>query len=219
LVALLFVAAIAWRYGGRQWFFDAEYHSLGVKIVLVALIALPAFSSLRGLRPNLSFSEVEIRQIQILTGNNAVNSLPSESEINDALWYIRRALSDAERKEGDVLFIDGRQLLTFGYVQQVPLVPEYEKKRMMDESMSGNLTYFAPYYQDLANHRFSLIISEPLKILTKEDGSFSEEGNVWAKWVAEPTLCFYEPVETLKSVYIQLLVPRSDTRDCSQYLP
>ena len=91
---------------------------------------------------------------------------------------------------------------------------------MMNEAMGSNATYFAPYYEDLAAQRFSLIISEPLKIeLKDEEGVFAAESDLWAKWVAAPTLCYYEPLETLHSVYIQLLVPREEVLDCSSYLP
>ena len=41
---------------------------------------------------------------------------------------------------GEVLFMDQRQLLTFGYITDVPLVPDYEKKVMMNEALSGNVS-------------------------------------------------------------------------------
>ena len=90
---------------------------------------------------------------------------------------------------------------------------------MMNEAMGSNAAYFAPYYEDLAAHRFSLIISEPLKIDIKdEEGSFAAENDLWVVWVAAPTLCYYEPLETLRDVYIQLLVPREEALDCSAYV-
>ena len=219
LIALLFVAAIAWRNGGREWFSQPEKHPLWIKATLILLIAIPAIPSLSGMRPKISLSQAEIEQVKILADTDTVETLPPSEEINDAIWYIRHAINDWG-DEGEILFIDQRQLLTFGYVPKVPLVPEYEKKRMMNEAMGSNATYFAPYYEDLAAQRFSLIISEPLKIeLKDEEGVFAAESDLWAKWVAAPTLCYYEPLETLHSVYIQLLVPREEVLDCSSYLP
>jgi hypothetical protein len=76
--------------------------------------------------------------------------------------------------KGDVLFMDQRQLLTFGYVKDVPLVADYEKKLVMDQAMSGNQAYFDEFYKDLANHRFSMIVSEPIrKSLADEDTGIS----------------------------------------------
>ena len=41
------------------------------------------------------------------------------------------------RSQGEILFMDQRQLLTFGYVRNVPLVPEYEKKVLMNAAMGA----------------------------------------------------------------------------------
>lgn len=219
LIALLFVAAIAWKNGGREWFSQPETHPLWIKAALILLIALPALPALRGIRPRLSLSQAEIEHVKILADTDSVETLPSTEEINDAIWLIRHAINDWQ-DEGEILFIDQRQLLTFGYVPKVPLVPEYEKKRMMNEAMSSSADYFAPYYEDLAAQRFSLIITEPLKVEIKdEEGVFAAENDLWTKWVAAPTLCYYEPLETLRGVYIQLLVPREEALDCSLYLP
>jgi len=208
-----------WRNGDRTWFSQSKKHPIWLKGLLILLIAIPAFPSLRGLRPNLSLTEAEINQVKILSDAEDVNTLPPLEEINDALWYIRHAIND-KQVEGEILFIDQRQLLTFGYVPNIPLVPEYEKKRMMNEAMASNATYFEPYYKDLAMQRFSLIITEPLKIEIKnKEGIFAAENDLWAKWVAVPTLCYYEPLETLRGVYIQLLVPREEVLDCSVSLP
>ena len=145
--------------------------------------------------------------------------MPSDEDVQGVLDYISVSVENADA-QGEVLFIDQRQLLTFGYLSKIRLVPEYEKKRLMNEAMTGNPAYFAPYYQDLADHRFSLIITEPLKISYKgeEEGIFGEENDAWTKWVAAPTLCFYEPLETFKAIYVQLLIPREEPLDCSAYL-
>ncbi len=223
LITLLFVTAIAWRNGGSQWFDKSSKAPLWLKTTLILLLVLPAYSFVMGLSPNLALSPNELLQVEVLTNYNKltdapIKSLPSDEEIQIALDAISTSAEFLDTK-GEVLFIDLRQLLTFGYVPKIRLVPEYEKKRLMNEAMSGNTDYFAPYYQDLADHRFSLIITEPLKVALKnEEGSFAEEGDAWTIWVAEPTLCFYKPIETFKSVYVQLLIPRQEPLDCSAYL-
>ncbi len=145
-------------------------------------------------------------------------TLPEQSAVEAALTGIRAQVAAASQA-GEVLFMDQRQLLTFGYVRGVPFVPEYEKKYMMDQALAGNSRYFQPYYRDLANQRFSLILTEPLHLRLREDtgGVFSEENDAWVKWVSEPTLCFYAPVATYIQAGVQLLVPRPSPIGCEAY--
>ncbi len=223
LIALLFVSAIAWKNGGSQWFRQSNKAPLWIKITLILLFTLPAYASMRKISPNLALNTEEVLLVEFLTDHNAladppIKSLPSDEEVQRTLDIIS-AFSEISDKKGDVLFIDLRQLLTFGYVPKIRLVPEYEKKRLMNEAMASNADYFAPYYQDLADHRFSLIITEPLKVVPKyEEGAFAEEGDAWMKWVSAPTLCFYHPIEIFRSVHVQLLAPRQEPLDCSAYL-
>jgi hypothetical protein len=116
--------------------------------------------------------------------------------------------------------MDQRQLLTFGNITGIPLVPDYEKKLLMNQALSSNAAYFQDYYRDLAAKRFSLIITEPLRTPVQDSSyQFGEENNAWVKWVANPTLCYYEPLDTLKTVRVQLLVPKQGEVDCSAALP
>ena len=76
--------------------------------------------------------------------------------------------------------------------------------------MSNDYNYFYPFYEDLRNHRFSLIINEPIRIVYQENElGFNEENNIYVKWVLEPLLCYYEPVLILKKVGVELLVSRT----------
>ena len=140
--------------------------------------------------------------------------LPSKEEIDEALLLISTK-SNKSQKNGEVLFIDQRQLLTFGYIKDVRLVPDYEKKYLMDRAMAGNATYFQTFYRDLANQRFALIISEPLYLNRQgtSDG-FQDENNAWVQWVSEPLLCYYSPIATLPEVRVQLLVPKQEPSEC-----
>ena len=141
-------------------------------------------------------------------------SLPSDSLVNASLQDIQQYVADA-KGEGEILFLDQRQLLTFGEITDVPLVPEYEKKYLMDQAMAGNQSYFEQFYTDLADKRFVLIVSEPLNTnIQDRSHAFGEENNAWVKWVSMPILCYYEPLETFKKVRTQLLVPRAEPQDC-----
>jgi hypothetical protein len=116
--------------------------------------------------------------------------------------------------------MDQRQLLTFGYLQGVDLVPEYEKKRLMDEALSGNAAYFAPFYDDLAKKRFALIVSSPLRTPIRDsEYGFGEENNAWVEWVAKPALCYYRELDTLTEAKVELLVPAEGNPSCESALP
>lgn len=190
LISLAILAGLAWK--GKERL-PVDLRPGWVQLVLVLAVALPSWNAAR------SGSPLE---------------LPDDPITQQALETIASKTARAQRR-GDVLFIDHRQLLTFGYIKDIRLIPEYEKKYMMDQSMAGNSDYFAEFYRDLADQRFAMIVSQPLFIQEQDDASrFSEENNAWVKWVAEPLLCYYAPVETFPEVQVQLLVPRAQPEGC-----
>ena len=146
-------------------------------------------------------------------------NLAKESTISEAFSTVREEVVKFA-ESGEVLFMDHRQLLTFGFVPAVPFVPEYEKKYMMDQAMGNNAQYFQSYYDDLAQKRFALIVTEPLRTKRREElgGPFSEENDAWVLWVSNPTLCFYEPLYIEPDVNVELLVPKQNPVGCEEYL-
>lgn len=164
-----------------------------IRLALIAAVLIPAWTAIR---------------------SGAPLKLPPAESTRKALESIRSLASEAAAG-GEVLFIDQRQLLTFQEVRGVALVPEYEKKYMMDQAMAGNAAYFEAFYQDLKAKRFSLIVSDMLFNLVKNsDYAFSEENNAWVRWVSQPLLCYYTPLRTMQNVDIQLLVPNPAAQDC-----
>ncbi|GAP22739.1 hypothetical protein [Leptolinea tardivitalis] len=144
------------------------------------------------------------------TGSKLVN--PPDKLVQESLETIRYQVNKA-KLHGEVLFIDQRQLLTFEYIKDVKLVPEYEKKYMMDQAMGENTSYFEKFYKDLQNSRFAMIISDPLTTnLQGRDQGFSEENNAYVTLVSKPILAYYQPLITLKGVEVQLLVPKTNCR-------
>lgn len=187
LIALLLLAGMVWQTGGVQWFESQKKPPVWVSVLLVAAVVYPLSTSLRTMQPI---------------------GLPSSDDIAETLQAVQTAVDDAKSR-GEVLFLDHRQLLTFGYVKDVPLVPDYEKKWMMDEAMSDNAAFFHPFYLDITSHRFALIVSEPLHTSFQgSDRQFANENDAFVFWVSRPLLCYYKPVETFKSTGVQLLVPR-----------
>jgi hypothetical protein len=145
--------------------------------------------------------------------------LPDKHETAETLSVVQAEVAHYA-ENGDVLFIDHRQLLTFGYLPAIPFIPDYEKKFMMDQAMGNNADYFRTYYNDLAVKRFTLIVTEPLRSVSKEEigGPFSEENDAWVLWVSNPTLCFYEPIYESKATNVELLIPKQNPVGCDEYL-
>jgi len=220
LIGILFTAAIAWENGGRQWLSKIDASPVWVKGLLVLLMVIPGIYPLSALR-SFGFAEdaswlVTLRDV---SDGKFLEMLPPQAEVDEIIQTIQQEVANA-KPNGEVLFMDQRQLLTFGYIDDVPLVPEYEKKVLMNEAMADEAHYFQKLYADLAAKRFSLIISEPLRAPIQDSSyQFGEENNAWVKWVVEPVLCYYEPIETFKSAQIQLLVPKPGNVDCSAKLP
>ncbi len=188
LIGLLFTAALAWQAGAKDWLMQPAQRSFWVNGLLLLTVLYPAVNVVLAAEPF---------------------SLPPRDETQQALESVQEWVAKGNA-EGEVLFIDQRQLLTFGYVKDVPLVPAYEKKRMMDEAMADNSAYFENFNRDLKTHRFSMIVSEPLQV--KFQGGtyeFGNENDAWVKWVSIPVLCYYEPVETLPVFGTQILVPKN----------
>ncbi|MEW6083534.1 MAG: hypothetical protein AB1607_02965 [Chloroflexota bacterium] len=220
ILGLLFTAALAWHNGGGAWIKDRSA-PLWVRVVLILMVVIPAYQPLKFLKPD-RVAEEDMIWVMTLADippqGPFPQLLPYEEESDEALSDIRSAIEGAA-PNGEILFMDQRQLLTFRYITGVPLVAEYDKKVLINQAMSADAAYFKAFYRDLAAHRFSLIVTNPLheRIQTEED-NFGEENNAWVEWVSTPVLCFYEELDTLKKVRVQLLVPKADISACAQYL-
>lgn len=194
-VTLILLSALALR---KQATLKFDHFPSMIQILLILVVFLPAWNAVK------SGSHLQ---------------LPSQGEVNRSLEAIKKKVDKAKYR-GDILFIDQRQLLTFGYLSDIPLVEEYEKKYLMDKAMASDAEYFREFYQDLANKRFAMIVSEPLYTGVKDTTQkFGEENNAWVTWVADPLLCYYAPVMMLPAVHVQLLVPRANPKQCPIVAP
>jgi hypothetical protein len=134
--------------------------------------------------------------------------LPERQMADDALAQIRSMTAEALAEGGQVLFISQRHLITFGLVD-APLVHEYEKLFLMEMAISHNDDYLSGFAYAIDQHRFTLIISDPMNanIADDEEDVLAAENNAWVRSVARPVLCAYEPVVTYTELGIQLLKP------------
>jgi hypothetical protein len=145
----------------------------------------------------------------------APRSLPTPDQTAQDLQTLTRYAQKYAEQNGEVLFISERELETFHTIPDLKLVPDYERVFLMEMAMSGNPTYLDKFHDELRNHRFSLIVSEPIFIQYKgSDEIFGEENDAWVNQVSKYVFCYYEPQKLLRNSHIQLLVPRSDPKDC-----
>jgi hypothetical protein len=218
LIGLFLTVAVLWHSTGGKWFDGGGAPLRALRGALIISLVVPAYGALMSLQP-ISFAS-DADWIAVLVGAQRprdLGSLPDRATTEASLGQIRIAVAEAK---GPILLMDQRQLLTFGYIRGTELVPEFEKKRLMDEALSANRTYFDAFYKDLADGRFALIISSPLRTPIKDsEYGFGEENNAWVKWVAKPVLCYYEELDTLTEVKVELLVPRQGNPICDAVLP
>jgi hypothetical protein len=135
---------------------------------------------------------------------------------SDSLIKMQKNINRALVDGGEILFISERQLLSFDSIQNVKLIPEYEKVFLMEMVMAGNRTYLDVFEQEIQSQRFDLIITDPLFDRYKEPGeNWAEENNVWVEAVSVPILCHYWRKVTFPESGVQILAPRENPIDCN----
>jgi hypothetical protein len=134
--------------------------------------------------------------------------LPPAFVVSASLERVHQAAAVAGR-EGEVLFIDQRQLFAFGHLADVPLVLDYELKHLMNQAMGANRGYLERFQRDLAEHRFALIVVDP--VADQFQGryrAFGEENDAWVEHVAIPLLESYRLSTCFEEVGVCLYVPK-----------
>ncbi|MBN2046981.1 MAG: hypothetical protein JW750_03975 [Anaerolineaceae bacterium] len=134
--------------------------------------------------------------------------LPGEQAVDELIHRLQTEVDRIAGEEGEVLFIDQRQLLTFGEISNVEMVSDYEKKLLMENAMRGNQAYFDLFYDDIFSQHYDLIVTEPLVVNYQESGDFDAENNAWVRFISHPVLCYYRDIDTNTALGVQLLVPR-----------
>lgn len=188
---------------------------------LTSLLVLGAFAFFGRTVPDVSKATIRRNFYPILLGFTVIvpvvlavsqggpAKLPEGQRVKAALMTLRALTQDAVAQNGEVLFISQRHLLTFGYIQGVPLVEKYENVFLMEMAMAGNERYLNAFYNDVRNHRFSLIISDPLGGRIKgSEYPFGEENDVWIERITRPLLKYYQRKQLLKRVGVEVLEPR-----------
>jgi hypothetical protein len=222
LVLLVGGLVVSVKIGG-----GSNLHNLDAYLVALAIVGayvardeLPAENPRRAARREIAWGPLGAAALMpllfTLTTGGPI-SPPESAAAAGALQAIRQASQAVTGRGESVLFIADRHLLTFGYVREVPLVPEYEVVFLMEMAMAGHRPYLDVFHQALRDHDFGLIVTYPLETEYQGRGhSFGEENDAWVAEVSLPVLCSYEPTVTLASPPLQLLVPRAGSAACPE---
>jgi hypothetical protein len=155
----------------------------------------------------LAFLVPLVTQLQALA---PYPTLDSDKAAED-LQQVQALIDGLDPADGEVLFIQDRHLVPMDLVQGVDLVPAYEKVILMEMVMSNNEAYLDQFHADLADHRFGLIVMEPIQIyILSSDHFFGEENNVWIDQVVYPMLAHYQVVLDLPESEMVILAPKGE---------
>jgi hypothetical protein len=136
-------------------------------------------------------------------------SLIPRQQYEQALETLNEMTSEVVEKGEDVLFITERQLITFGILERIPLIDNYETVFLMEMAMAGNVDYLDEFHESLKNKEYALIITDQQRINYKgRDFPFGEENDIWVTEVTVPILKYYQREVLFKELGIEILAPR-----------
>ncbi|MEI6288966.1 MAG: hypothetical protein WCP19_00910 [Chloroflexota bacterium] len=162
--------------------------------VIASLIIIPAFFSVQNVT---SFYQFDKNQSQL-----TLNS-------------IQKVVDSVNSKNGEILFITQRHLITMNMLHGVKLIPEYEREDLMEMAMSKNEPYLNRFRADMESHRFAAIIVDPLKyIYAGEQDAMGAENNAWTRYVIKRILCSYQPEEIFSADRVAIYVPQTGENKC-----
>jgi hypothetical protein len=148
--------------------------------------------------------------VMVFTVSQAYPGLPSMDRHTDSLASLQELVDETVSNGGSVLFISQRQLLTFGLIQGVSLVPEYDNIDLMEFAMSNYRPSIDRFQADIAAHKYALIIAPtPPGQLQDRQTAFAEENNAWLKRVSIPMLRSYEILAEFPEGDFVVLVPEN----------
>ncbi len=131
--------------------------------------------------------------------NNGLSGSPFNKQYNLATERNLQKLQgyvDIFDEKGEILFIAERHLLTFGLIENVDFVNNYEKMILMEMTMGRNMNYLEKFYQDLEDQRFSMIVSDIISTSLRDplESPLAEENNINVELVSIPITCYYSPL-------------------------
>lgn len=220
MIGILFVGSliVSVKIGG-----GGDLHNMDAYAILICIVAAYLVGGCARAEPRESSFRIQswpvyslCALIPVLFLIPLLSPYPEYDETRNEESYHRLVqLANDLGEKGPVLFINERQLLTFGGVS-LPLVSDYEAVTLMEMAMSNNQAYLNRFYGDLRTHRFAGIVAVKQNVAIKQSGALAEENNVWNSRVSPYILCYYQPIATIEPQgnRIEVYVPAADTSGC-----
>lgn len=163
-------------------------------LLVVALLVPPVWANIQ---TNIGFSSYDEQRTQTV------------------LAELQSRVDEVNAQGGEILFITQRHLISMGMLENVTLVPEYEREDLMEMAMADNDPYLRNFRNDMQNQRFAMIVVDPLKYrLLGKNYPFGEENNVWVSRAMRHILCNYREETVFPEDEIALYVPQTGERTC-----
>jgi hypothetical protein len=149
--------------------------------------------------------------IQFNIGSGGYNAARTQSVMD----HLQDHVDQANAQGGEILFITQRHLISMHMLNNVTLVPEYEREDLMEIAMANNTQALNEFRRDMEAQRFALIVVDPLNynVISRRRG-FSEENNVWVTRIVKPILCNYRKETAFPADDLALYVPQEGPRQC-----
>jgi len=220
MISILFAGSlvVSTKIGG-----GGDLHNMDAYAILITIVAAYFVGGRVQVEPGESPLQIRnwpaltvVVLIPILFLIPLLSPYPKYDESRNKIAYqqLTKAVNEIG-KQGPVLFINERQLVTFGDVN-VHLVADYEAVTLMEMAMSNNRIYLNRFYGDLKSHRFAAIVATKQNLVIKQTGPLIEENNVWNSRVSPSILCYYHPILTIEPQgnRVEVYVPTAEPTDC-----
>jgi hypothetical protein len=132
-----------------------------------------------------------------------------------ALTVLQHQVDSVNASGSEILFITQRHLISMGMLKDVTLIPEYEREELMEMAMADNQGYLDRFKAEVQQHRFAVIVVDPLAInLLGSNYAMGEENNAWVRYVAKSVLCNYQLAQIFPDDHIAIYVPQDGMPAC-----
>ena len=152
-----------------------------------------------------------------LLGSNGGFKSYDAIHTQSVLEALQARVNAVNARDGEILFITQRHLVSMHMLNGVKMIPEYEREELMEMAMGDNQDYLQIFQADMENQRFAAIIVDPLSYrLLGQNYAFGEENNAWVRRVMKPILCNYQEDAIFPADQIAIYVPQQGKRQCPQ---
>lgn len=137
-----------------------------------------------------------------------VDDLTAAQDLAKLQAYADQAVAEG----GEALFVSNRHLLTFGLIENVPLVHAHEKLLLQEMAMSKNEVYLESFGAEMAGQRYAIIVTDRMPTVWKDPQttSLAAENNVVMQDITSLIQCAYQVEERLLDGKLEIYTPKPE---------